>query len=104
MPNAPELTIVVPVWNAGEFLPVCLASIEAQTFPGWRCVLVDDGSTDGSGPVCDEWAARDSRFSVIQPAWPPPIPRGSTSSTRTTPWPPACWKPPSPPRNSFPGT
>ena len=87
MPNAPELTIVVPVWNAGEFLPVCLASIEAQTFPGWRCVLVDDGSTDGSGPVCDEWAARDSRFSVIHKE------NGGASSARNaglaaadTPW------------------
>ena len=76
MANAPELTIVVPVWNAGEFLPVCLASIAAQTFAGWRCVLVDDGSTDGSGAVCDEWAAKDGRFSVIHK------PNGGASSAR----------------------
>ena len=76
MPNTPELTIVVPVWNAGEFLPVCLSSIAAQTFAGWKCVLVDDGSTDGSGAVCDEWAGRDSRFTVIHK------PNGGASSAR----------------------
>ena len=87
MPTSPELTIVVPVWNAGEFLPVCLASIAAQTFTGWKCVLVDDGSTDGSGAVCDEWAGRDGRFSVIHK------PNGGASSARNaglaaadTPW------------------
>ena len=61
----PLVSIVVPVWNAEKFLPACLDSILAQTMPDWECILVDDGSTDGSGKICDEYAAQDSRFVVI---------------------------------------
>lgn len=61
----PSLSLVVPVWNVEKFLPVCLASIQAQTFTDWECILVDDGSPDGSGKICDDYAARDSRFKVI---------------------------------------
>lgn len=63
--HCPLVSIVVPVWNAEKYLPACLDSIRAQTMPDWECILVDDGSPDTSGAVCDEYAARDSRFTVI---------------------------------------
>lgn len=63
--SCPLVSIVVPVWNVKQFLPVCLNSIQAQTLQDWECILVDDGTTDGSGQICDEYAARDSRFKVI---------------------------------------
>ena len=61
----PLVSIVIPVWNVEQFLPYCLDSMLAQTMPDWECILVDDGSTDTSGKICDEYAARDSRFRVI---------------------------------------
>ena len=63
--SCPLVSIVVPVWGAEKFLPACLDSIRAQTMPDWECILVDDGSPDNSGTICDEYAARDSRFVVI---------------------------------------
>ena len=61
----PVISVIVPVYKAQEYLPDCLASVRAQTFSGWECILVDDGSPDRSGALCDEAAAADSRFSVI---------------------------------------
>ena len=61
----PVISIIVPVYKVEQFLPACIESIRAQTFPGWECILVDDGSPDGSGALCDEAAAADVRFSVI---------------------------------------
>lgn len=61
----PILSIVVPVYRAGQYLPVCAASIRAQTFDRWECILVDDGSPDESGGLCDKFAAEDPRFTVI---------------------------------------
>lgn len=61
----PQVSIIVPVYNARAYLPQCLASIQAQTFPDWECILVDDGSSDGSGDICDEISLRDARFRAI---------------------------------------
>ena len=61
----PLVSIVIPVYKAEDLLPRCLDSILAQTMPDWECVMVDDGSPDGSGAVCDRYAAQDSRFKVI---------------------------------------
>ena len=63
--TTPYVTIIVPVYNAGEWLPRCLDSIAAQTYENWECILVDDGSSDGSSAVCDAYASHDSRFKVI---------------------------------------
>ena len=63
--NAARIAVIVPVYNAGEYLPLCLASIAAQSFADFAAILVDDGSTDGSAAVCDAWAGRDGRFSVL---------------------------------------
>lgn len=60
-----ELSAVLPVYNVGPWLPDCLESIQQQSFTGWEAILVDDGSTDFSGVICDSYASRDSRFRVI---------------------------------------
>lgn len=50
-------SILIPVYNAGSYLTDCLKSIDEQTFDSFEVVIVDDGSTDGSGEACDEWAS-----------------------------------------------
>lgn len=59
------LSIIVPVYNVGSFLNTCIDSILAQTFTDFELILVDDGSTDGSEKICDEYAEKDSRIKVI---------------------------------------
>ena len=61
----PEISIIVPIYKVEAFLPQCLASITAQTFQDFECILVDDGSPDGSGALCDQQARLDPRFRVI---------------------------------------
>lgn len=59
-----KLSIIVPVYNAEPFLKKCFQSIESQTCLDFEVVVIDDGSTDRSGAICDAWAAKDSRFRV----------------------------------------
>ena len=61
----PTISIIVPVYNTETYLTACLDSILVQTFSDWECVLVDDGSKDKSGEICDEYASRDNRFVVV---------------------------------------
>ncbi|MDE6645587.1 MAG: glycosyltransferase [Muribaculaceae bacterium] len=63
--DSEEISIIVPVYNVAAYLRECLNSIEKQTFRNWECILVDDGSLDDSGAICDEYASRDPRFRVI---------------------------------------
>ena len=65
MTNQPLVSIIVPVYGAEQYLHRCLNSILAQTFTSWECILVDDGSKDRSGAICDEYAVRDNRFRVF---------------------------------------
>lgn len=58
-------SIVVPVYNTSQYLSRCLDSILNQTVLSWECILVDDGSTDGSSDICDEYCLRDQRFKVV---------------------------------------
>lgn len=60
-----KIAIIVTIYNTEQTLPKCLDSIVAQSFTDWEAILVDDGSTDSSGKICDEYAAKDSRFKVI---------------------------------------
>ena len=64
----PQVSVIVAVYQAEKWLRRCLDSIVNQTFLDWECILVDDGSKDRSGAICDEYAARDSRFRVIHQA------------------------------------
>ena len=57
--------MVVPVYNVRPYLVEALDSVLAQTYRNLEVIVVDDGSTDGSGEVCDDFAERDSRFRVI---------------------------------------
>ena len=59
------VTIVVPVYNVKEYLNRCLKSIVLQTYKNIEIILIDDGSTDGSGEMCDQWKERDKRIKVI---------------------------------------
>lgn len=62
------ITIIIPVYNASKYLDECLNSVSAQTFADWECILINDGSTDNSGAICDKWAATDCRFKVVHQA------------------------------------
>ena len=59
------ISIVVPIYKVEKYLPNCLNSLINQTYQNWEAILVDDGSPDRSGEICDEYAARDNRFKVI---------------------------------------
>lgn len=60
-----SLSVIVPVYNSGDYLSVCLESLVAQDCKGIEYICVDDGSTDGSGEKLDTIAAKDARFKVI---------------------------------------
>ncbi len=59
------LSVIIPVYNTEQTLDRCLASVTGQDCQGMEIIVVDDGSTDGSPGLCDQWAARDSRISVV---------------------------------------
>jgi len=60
------ITIIVPVYNARGYIDRCIASIKGQTYPALQIILVDDGSTDGSGDICKAYAGQDERIEVIR--------------------------------------
>lgn len=62
----PDLvSVIVPVYNAEKYLPYCIRSIREQTHENLQIILVDDGSTDSSGKICDAYAKKDRRIEVI---------------------------------------
>ena len=61
----PLISVIVPIYNAENYLHRCLDSILAQTFTDFELILVNDGSTDCSGKICDEYALKDNRIKVI---------------------------------------
>lgn len=61
----PKLSIIVPVYNRKDYLEKCINSILNQTLSDFELILVDDGSTDGSGLICDTYAKKDKRVIVI---------------------------------------
>lgn len=63
--NKTCISIIVPVYNIEEYLPRCIESILNQTYTNLQLILVDDGSKDSSGRICDEYAKKDSRIIVV---------------------------------------
>jgi glycosyltransferase involved in cell wall biosynthesis len=74
--NIPIISIIVPVYKAAEYLTDCLDSILSQTFTDFELILINDGSPDNSGKICDDYAAKDSRIKVIHKS------NGGASSAR----------------------
>lgn len=70
------ITIIVPIYNAENTLSRCIDSILNQTYRSWELFLIDDGSTDQSGKLCDDYALKDKRIKVIHKA------NGGVSSAR----------------------
>lgn len=66
MPAPPPVSVLLPVYQAEATLPATLASLERQSFENWRCLIVDDGSTDGSAGHAEEAASRDDRFEILR--------------------------------------
>ena len=74
--SGPLASVIVPVYNVEPYLAQCVASLRGQTCPDLEILLVDDGSTDGSGLLCDGFAREDPRIRVIHKA------NGGLSSAR----------------------
>ena len=63
--NVPKVSVIVPVYNSEKYLPETIDSILNQKFADFELILIDDGSKDSSGVICDSYAAKDSRVRVI---------------------------------------
>lgn len=63
--NIPEISVIVPVYNVEQYLAECISSILSQTFTDFELLLVDDGSPDRCGEICDEYAGKDKRVRVF---------------------------------------
>lgn len=72
----PCISVIVPVYNVENYLPRCVDSILSQSFTDFELILVDDGSPDNSGKICDEYAEKDNRVRVFHK------PNGGVSSAR----------------------
>lgn len=61
----PKISVIVPVYNVEKYLHRCIDSILTQTFTDFEVLLINDGSKDRSGEICDEYAKKDSRVKVF---------------------------------------
>lgn len=62
------ISVIIPIYNAGAFLNDCIQSVANQDYLDFECIMIDDGSTDNSGNICDVWVEQDKRFKVIHKA------------------------------------
>ena len=63
--GSPQISIIIPVYNAEKYIHRCIDSVISQTFTDFECILIDDCSSDGSPKICDDYAKRDKRIKVI---------------------------------------
>ena len=61
----PKISVIIPVYNTEKYLHRCIDSVLAQTYQDFELLLIDDGSKDSSGAICDEYAAKDTRVRVF---------------------------------------
>ncbi|MBP1570586.1 MAG: glycosyltransferase family 2 protein, partial [Oscillospiraceae bacterium] len=61
----PTVSVIIPVYNVEKYLSQCVESVVTQTYKKLEIILVNDGSTDTSGTLCNEWAKKDDRIKVI---------------------------------------
>ena len=71
-----NISVIIPVYNKEAYIGACIESILSQDFPSFEVMVVDDGSTDTSGSICDQWAQRDSRVCVCH------VPNGGVTAAR----------------------
>ena len=64
MNQCPKISIIVPIYKTEQYLQRCIDSILAQTFTNFELLLIEDGSPDNSGKICDKYALKDSRIKV----------------------------------------
>ncbi len=74
--NQPLISVLIPAYNVEKYLPQCLDSIINQTYTNLQIVIVDDGSKDGTGEICDTYAEKDSRIEIYH------IPNGGVANAR----------------------
>ena len=65
MSNSVFFSVIIPVYNVASYLTECLDSVLSQSYRNFEVILVDDGSTDSGGSICDEYAQKDRRIHVI---------------------------------------
>ena len=70
------ISIIIPIYKAEDYLSRCIDSVISQTYTDWECILVDDGSPDKSGEICDDYSRKDERIRVLHKA------NGGVSSAR----------------------
>ena len=73
-----KISVIIPIYNAGKYLHRCIDSILSQSYCNLEILLIDDGSTDASGYICDEYAKKDSRVKVFHKE------NGGASNARNT--------------------
>jgi glycosyltransferase involved in cell wall biosynthesis len=65
MKTNPKISIIIPVYNVEKYIQECIDSVLSQTFTDFECIIINDGSTDNSGNICDEYAEKDKRIKII---------------------------------------
>ena len=60
-----KITIIIPIFNGEQTIDRCLESVVNQAFTEWKCLLLDDASTDNNAEKCKEWEEKDNRFQYV---------------------------------------